>query len=105
MDRPRIVLADDHQAFLDCAVKLLEPEFEVVAMVRDGEALVEAALRCDPDLLVVDISMPGLTGLEAVRRLQAAGSRAKAVFLTVHQDQEFIGAGRERLCHQVAIGD
>jgi DNA-binding NarL/FixJ family response regulator len=92
MDRPRIVLADDHPAFLDCAAKLLGPEFEVVEAVGDGEALIEAAQRCDPDLLVIDISMPCLTGLEAARRLKAAGLRAKVIFLTVHQDQEFVGA-------------
>lgn len=90
MDRVRIVLADDHREFLACAAGLLEPEFDVVETVADGQALIEAADRIDPDVLVLDITMPGLNGIEAARRLKAAGSRAKVVFLTVHEDQDFV---------------
>jgi DNA-binding NarL/FixJ family response regulator len=90
MDRARVVLADDHQSFLACTADILEPEFDVVDSVGDGEELIAAAERLDPDVLVLDISMPVLNGIETARRLKAAGSRAKIVFLTVHKDEEFV---------------
>ena len=86
MDRPRILLADDHEAFRAVAARLLEPEFEVVKTVGDGQAAIDAAASLDPDILVLDISMPVLNGIEAARRLTAAGSAAKIVFLTVNRD-------------------
>jgi DNA-binding NarL/FixJ family response regulator len=92
MDRARIVLADDHQEFLACTSGMLDPEFDIVATVADGEALIAAVQALDPDALVLDISMPGISGIEAAQRLRAAGSRAKVVFLTVHQDEDFIKA-------------
>lgn len=61
-------------------------------MVGDGQALLEEAARLEPDILVLDISMPVLNGIEATRQLRAAGSRAKIVFLTVHQDAEYVHA-------------
>jgi DNA-binding NarL/FixJ family response regulator len=92
MDRARILIADDHREFLSCSARLLEREFEVVGVVNDGIDVIEAASRLLPDVLVLDISMPGLNGIEAARQLQLAGSAAKIVFLTVHQDQEFVSA-------------
>jgi len=92
MDRACIVLADDHSDFLACTARILEPEFDVMTTVTDGEALIEAATELNPDALVLDISMPGLNGIEAVRRLKADGLRAKVVFLTVHQDPDFVAA-------------
>jgi DNA-binding NarL/FixJ family response regulator len=92
LDRVRVLLADDHRDFLAAAARLLQPEFEVVKTVGDGAALLEEAARLKPDLLVLDISMPGLNGLEAARQLRAAGSCAKIVFLTVHQDPEYVHA-------------
>jgi DNA-binding NarL/FixJ family response regulator len=96
-DRPvraRVLLADDHQDFLAATARFLEPEFEVVEAVGNGRALVEGAPRLDPDLLVVDIAMPVLNGIEAARQLTAAGSRAKIVFLTVHDDEDYVRAAR-----------
>jgi DNA-binding NarL/FixJ family response regulator len=90
MGRARVVLADDHPEFLPFVAGLLEPEFEIVETVKNGLELLAAAARLDPDLLVVDISMPEMNGLEAARELRTARSRAKLVFLTVHQDEDFV---------------
>jgi DNA-binding NarL/FixJ family response regulator len=92
--RARVVLADDHQDFLAATARFLEPEFDVVETVGNGQALVEESPRLDPDLLVVDIAMPILNGIEAARRLTAAGSRAKIVFLTVHADEDYVRAAQ-----------
>jgi DNA-binding NarL/FixJ family response regulator len=92
LDRVRILLADDNEAFLAVATRLLEPEFEVVKTVGDGEALIEEAARLQPEALVLDISMPGMTGIEAARHLRAVGCSAKIVFLTVHGDPDYVRA-------------
>jgi DNA-binding NarL/FixJ family response regulator len=86
------VLADDHATCLETTTRLLEPEFAVVKTVGDGQSLIDEAARLDPDVLVLDISMPVLNGMEAARRLKAAGSRAKIVFLTVHADSDYVRA-------------
>ena len=72
--------------------RLLEPDFEVIGTVRDGRAAIEAAVRLAPDLLVLDLSMPVMGGIEAARCLRAAGSRARVVFLTVHGDPDYARA-------------
>lgn len=92
MKRMRVFLADDHEAVLRATTALLGPDFEVVGTAMDGQSLIEATLRLKPDLLIVDISMPVLNGIEAIRRLRDAGSTAKVVFLTVHDDQDFAQA-------------
>jgi DNA-binding NarL/FixJ family response regulator len=92
--RARVLLADDHPDFLAATARLLATEFEVVEAVSDGQAVVDDAPRLDPDLLVVDIGMPVLNGLEAARRLKATGSRAKIVFLTVHDDADYVRAAQ-----------
>ncbi len=86
----RILLADDSPSMLQAARNILEPEFQVVGTVNDGEAVLEAADTLRPDVLILDISMGMLNGLEAARLLTRIGSKAKIVFLTVHQDQEFV---------------
>ena len=86
MNRPRILLADDHQLLLEAFQRLLEPEFEVVGTVTDGRALLAAAPRLQPDVIVVDISMPRLNGLEAARRLKQEAPQAKLIFVTMNQD-------------------
>jgi DNA-binding NarL/FixJ family response regulator len=86
----RLLLADDHKNFLAVATRLLETAFEVVTTVGDGQSVIDEAARLAPDVLVLDISMPGLSGIEAARRLKAAGSRAKIVFLTTHQDPDCV---------------
>ncbi len=87
-----MLLADDHKAMLEHVTQLLEPEFEVVGAVRDGRALLEAVAGLEPDLLVLDISMPVLSGLDAARELQRQGVHTKIVFLTVHEEPEFVRA-------------
>jgi DNA-binding NarL/FixJ family response regulator len=88
--RPRVLVADDHRAMLDSLVRLLSGQFEVVAAVADGLAAVNEATRLEPDLLVLDISMPGLNGIAAAARLKASGSTAKVVFVTNLHDREFV---------------
>jgi len=94
LGRARVILADDHADFLAATVRLIEPEFEVVATVSDGQAVIEEASRLEPDLLVLDIAMPELNGFEAARKLRADGSHAKIVFLTVHDDGEYVRAAQ-----------
>ncbi len=86
MERLRVLLADDNDILLDEVRAILEPKFDVVGEVGDGQALLEAARRLTPDVLVVDISMPGVSGIEAARELQREGSSSKIVFLAVHHD-------------------
>ena len=88
----RLLLADDHAAMLGKTVRLLEGEFEIVGTVGNGLDLIEAASRLDPDVVVLDITMPGLDGIQAARRLRRAGCRAKLVFLTVHEDPDYVRA-------------
>ncbi len=92
MSRATVVLADDHEDFLALERRLLEPEFEVVQSVRDGRAAVEAAAELEPDILVLDLSMPVLDGIAAARSLRASGSRARIVILTVHRDPDYASA-------------
>lgn len=92
---PRIVLADDHSMVLEGVAKLVEEFGEVVGKVEDGRALLEAASRLNPDVVVMDISMPGLNGLEAARRLQKLVPHCKIIFLTMHGDSDYITAAFE----------
>jgi DNA-binding NarL/FixJ family response regulator len=86
MKRTRVLLADDHKIILDGLRGLLEPEFELIGRVEDGRALVSAAEKLRPDVIVVDISMPLLNGIEAVRQIKKVDSQVKVVFLTMHPD-------------------
>lgn len=88
----RVVLADDHQAVMAKVRGVLGGDFEVVAAVTDGSQAVDAVVRLDPDVLVLDISMPVLDGLQAAARLQEANCRAKIIFLTIHEDEDFVAA-------------
>ena len=92
MAKIRVVLADDHQAVLARVRRTLAEEFEVIATAEDGNEAVATVLALDPDVLVTDISMPALDGLQVAKRLQAAHCRTKIVFLTVHEDQDFVTA-------------
>lgn len=89
MTRPRLLLADDHRMVAEGLRSILEPDFELVGIVEDGRQLVDAAQRLEPDVIVVDITMPRLNGLEAVEQLRKAGCRAKVVFLTMHKDATY----------------
>jgi len=88
MNHPRIVLADDHALFLEALRRLLEPACKVVAMVTDGRALVETAMRLKPEAVVADIGMPMLNGLDAARQLRDSLPATKLIFLTVNEDPE-----------------
>jgi len=92
MKRATLLLADDHPAVLDHLIDLLLPDFDIVGALGDGQAAYEAAIVLRPDAVVFDISMPVLTGLEAAARLAAAAQPPRIVFLTVHQDRDFIEA-------------
>ena len=90
--RIRILLADDKQDFLAVAAQLLEAEFDVVKRVGDGQAVIDEVSKLNPDVLVLDISMPVLNGIAAARRLREEGFTGCIVFLTVHGDAEYVRA-------------
>lgn len=92
MTRARILLADDHKGMRDRVVRLLEREFEMLEPVQDGRALLEAASRLKPDVCLMDISMPLINGIEAAAQLKESGSKAKIIFLTIHEDPDFLVA-------------
>jgi DNA-binding NarL/FixJ family response regulator len=92
MGFPRVLLADDHPKMLEQVAQLLEGESEIVGTVENGEQLIEAAFNLDPDLIVLDISMPVLNGIEAAHQLKNSGSQAKVIFLTMHEDDAFVTA-------------
>ena len=92
MSKIRVLLADDHEAVLARVRVVLGEEFEIVGSVVNGNDAVTQVQRLDPDVLVIDISMPGLNGLQAASRLQSRHSRTKVVFLTVHEDRDFVDA-------------
>jgi DNA-binding NarL/FixJ family response regulator len=87
--RMRIMIADDHPATLAQTARLIGEDYEVVGTATNGLDLLEAAARLDPDLIVLDISMPGLDGFETAHRLKQAGGRSRLVFLTVHEDADY----------------
>jgi len=86
MSRPRILIADDHPILAEGLRSLLEPEFDVVGVVADGRELVAAAKKHLPDVIVADVTMPSLNGIEAAVQLRDLGVKAKVVFLTMHHD-------------------
>lgn len=86
MKRPRVLLADDHRMVAEGLKSLLSPEFELVGMVEDGRALVEAARTLRPDVIVADIAMPKLNGIEALLQLKRQDPQVKVVLLTMHAD-------------------
>jgi DNA-binding NarL/FixJ family response regulator len=97
MKRSRVLIADDHSMVIDGLRALLEPEYEVVGAVNDGRAVLPEVRRLQPDVVVIDISMPLLNGLDCARQLRDAGCTAKILILTMHPDatlaQEALAAG------------
>lgn len=87
--RPRVLLADDHTLVLEGLRRLLEDQCELVGMVEDGRALLDAAPRLAPDVILLDISMPLLNGLDAARRLRALVPRSRIIILTMHADPTY----------------
>ncbi|MBO0726996.1 MAG: response regulator transcription factor [Blastocatellia bacterium] len=88
MSKPRVLLADDHTIVAEGLRSLLEGEFEFVGAVGDGRALLDAAQKLKPDVIVADISMPLLNGLDAARQLKRDGITAKIIFLTMHAEAQ-----------------
>ena len=86
MARPRLLLADDHQIFLEGLRRVLNCEFDIVGVVTDGLALVEAAAKLKPDVIVADVTMPELNGIEAARRILDNDPGSRIVFLTMHPE-------------------
>jgi len=87
--RPRVLLADDHLLVAEALKSLLAPEFDLVGVVEDGLALVEASGRLRPDVIVADVTMPHLNGIDALVQLRQGGDRVPVVFLTMHRDATF----------------
>jgi len=84
--KPRILLADDHSIVAEGLRSLLEPEFEIIGIVEDGRALIAATEKLQPDVIIADISMPLLNGIEAVRQIKTTNKDVKVIFLTMHPD-------------------
>ena len=90
----RVLLVDDNEAMLARAASVLASGCDIVGTARDGQAALAAAEALDPDVIVLDISMPGMNGLEVASCLREAGSTAALVFLTVHDEEEFVVAAQ-----------
>ncbi len=95
MRRPRVLLADDHRIVAEGLKSLIEPEFELIGIVEDGRALLEAAEALRPDVIVVDISMPLLNGIDAVRQIRKTNREVKIIFLTMHPDVTYAVSAME----------
>jgi len=92
MGKIRVLLADDHEAIVSKVRTVLGNEFEVVGTVSNGQDAIAEVNRLDPDVLVIDIAMPVLNGLRAASQLLSCAVHTKVVFLTVHEDQDFVDA-------------
>lgn len=92
VDKIRVVLADDHREVLAKVRGVLGEEFDIVETAENGHQAVNAVLALDPDVLVTDISMPLLNGFQAAKRIQKTNTRVKIIFLTIHEDRDFIAA-------------
>jgi DNA-binding NarL/FixJ family response regulator len=91
MKKTRVLLADDHLMLIDALKKVLEPRYEVVGTVSDGRALLEAAEKLKPDVIVLDIAMPLLNGLDASRQLKQRMPKVKIVVMTMNEDPDLVG--------------
>ena len=92
MSRPKVLLADDHAIFLEGLCRILEDNFDVIGTAADGRSLLKALGKLSPDVIVADISMPALNGIEAARQIKKADPRAKIIFLTMHHDALYAAA-------------
>jgi len=107
--RPRVLLADDHLLVAEALKSLLAAEYELVGVVEDGRALIEAARTLRPDVIVADVTMPQLNGIDALIQLRQGGDRVPVVFLTMHRDVTFArraleaGAAGFVLKHSAAV--
>lgn len=92
MESPRLLLADDLPEMLEKVAQLLRDDFEIVGYAQDGETAVEAATTLNPDLLVLDIEMPFRNGIQVASHLRDSGCKAKVIFLTAHDDVDYVEA-------------
>jgi two-component system response regulator NreC len=89
----RIVVADDHEEMLSLVKEVLQPEFEVVAAVRDGRDLLHAVKNLKPDVIIADITMPEMSGIEATRKIVEEDLEARIILLTMHNDRTMVEEG------------
>ena len=92
MPRPRLIVADDHAALLSAVAELLRGSFDILALASDGLAALDLILRLKPDLVVMDISMPGMNGIEVARELRGRSNEVKIVFLTLCEGGDIVKA-------------
>jgi len=91
LTRPRVLVADDHQMLVDALKRVLEPRCEVVGMASNGRELLKSAARLQPDIIVLDIAMPELNGLDAARHLKSSMPKLKIIFMTMNEDPDMVG--------------
>jgi DNA-binding NarL/FixJ family response regulator len=92
MNLRRVILADDLALVLSAVSALLQESFDIIATVSDGHAALEAILKHEPELAVLDISMPGMSGIDVVREARRLGNNTRIVFLTVHEDADILAS-------------
>lgn len=95
MPKPRILLADDHALVLEGFRRILEQHYELVGSTEDGRALVEAAKKLQPDIVILDVSMPLLNGIDAALQLRKVCPRSKLIFVTMHADTDYVRSAFE----------
>ena len=107
--RPKVLLADDHAIIAEGLARLIEDVADLVGRVNDGVRLVEETRRLRPDIVVADITMPGMSGIDAMRQLKAEGSEARFIFLTIHAEArlaaEAMRSGASAYLLKQAAGD
>jgi DNA-binding NarL/FixJ family response regulator len=93
--RPRFLIADDHAIFSDALRLYLEKDFDIVGVVSDGRTLIDEAIKLKPDVIIVDVGMPLLNGLDAARRIKELAPKIKFIFLTMQDDPNLAAAALE----------
>lgn len=109
MSTPKILIVDDHQVVAEGLVRLLRDRFEIVGIINDGRLVLDSVGRLEPDVVLMDISMPNMSGLEATRQLKQGGFPSKSIVLTAHADAnlavEALKAGASGFVLKEASGD
>ncbi len=95
MKNLRLILVDDNPEILEIVSQLLDSEFSIVGLYRDGKSLLQYGTKLSPDIIVLDVSLEDTCGFEIARKLRDSGSTAHILFLTVHEDEQFVRAGYE----------
>ena len=95
MSKPRVLLADDHSLVLEGFRRILDDQCELVGMVEDGRALLEAVGRVHPDIVILDVSMPLLNGIDAATQLKKTHPAIKVIFVTMHADADYVRSAFE----------